>query len=95
MTKKLKAIDSLSSLLVKKRTEVAIDKGVIAVTEEAEIDAAFAAFQKSDKKTPWSAFKVKFEKSTQTNGSSNSSPSSAVSGEDKVAAAKEEELAMV
>ena len=65
-----------------------------AVTEEAEIDAAFAAFQKSDKKTPWTAFKVKFEKSMQTNGSSGSS-SSAVSGEEKAAAAKEEELAMV
>ena len=38
MTKKLKAIDSLSSLLVKKRTEVAIDKGVIAETGEADIE---------------------------------------------------------
>ena len=38
MTKNLKAIDSLLSLLVKKRTEVAIDKGVIAVTKEADTE---------------------------------------------------------
>ena len=63
-------------------------------TKEAETDAAFAAFQKSDKKTPWTAFKVKFEKSMQTNGSSSSS-SSAVSGKEKAETAKEEELAMV